>query len=1037
MLGGAPFNVAWHLRGFGADPAFVSAVGFDKAGHDILQRMEEWGLSKDGVQVDRGHPTGRVSVQFRAGENRYEIAGGQAWDFIDADAAASTLPRAVRFVYHGTLAMRSERSRRALERVMGRGVPALVDLNLREPWSTPENVRVAMAGARWLKINETELAGVTGRGIASIDECEAAARELADTHDIYRVVVTRGPDGSICVTRGGALDVGEEPVVRDVVDTVGAGDAFSAVLGMAILGGWGARATLDRATRFASDICGIHGATTNDASLYERHLRSWSESGEPEEGEGRGGLYIMSLSIHGLVRGTDIELGRDPDTGGQVSYVVDEARALAAQPSVGRVDVVTRQIFDRRVDEQYAVPDEPLSLGAHIVRLPFGPRRYLRKESLWPHLDSLLDELIRYVRRTGRIPDLVHGHYADAGYVGSRLAQLLGVPFFFTGHSLGRVKRSRLLSAGKAADKLDERYHFSQRIEAEERALETASVVIASTNQEVEDQYQLYDNYHPQEMRVIPPGVDLDRFSPAGPDWRPPPLARDLERFLAEPGKPLVFAIARPDERKNFEGLVQAFGSSDKLRRWANLLLVSGNRDDIGSMSGNSRTVLTRILLLIDKYDLYGSVAYPKAHGSADVPELYRLAARSGGLFVNPAFTEPFGLTLLEAAASGLPIVATDDGGPRDILGTCENGLLVDATDPREIARGLEAALADRDRWSEWASRGVERVHEHFSWHAHAERYLEQLGQVVSGGRPSGRHAGAGRMPVLDRLVVTDIDDTLTGDDEGLRMFIERMFDAGPHVGFGIATGRTLDRALETIEQLGVPVPDVLITATGTQLHYGKRLLRDRSWERQIHHRWEPDRVREVLSGIDGLVLDERDRQTPYRIRYRSEPGVGPTAADVRRRLRKEGVPATTILDHEIYLDVIPVRASPGMAIRFLSFKWDLSPERLLVAGDSGNDADMLSGDALGVVVGNHTSELERLRGHHRVYFADGHHAWGVLEGIEHYDFFGEIRPDPISEPDSGTDPDEDADFGADGDHDAGAGERRDASPDHRQEPAS
>ena len=813
-------------------------------------------------------------------------------------------------------------------------------------------------------------------------------------------MVTRGPDGSICVTRGGALDVGEEPVVHELVDTVGAGDAFSAVLGMAILGGWGARTTLDRATRFASDMCGIRGATTNDPSLYERHLRSWSESGDPEDGEGRRGLYVMSLSIHGLVRGTDIELGRDPDTGGQVSYVVDEARALAAHPSVERVEVVTRQVFDRRVDEQYAVPDEPLSLGAHIVRLPFGPKRYLRKESLWPHLDSLLDELIRHVRRTGRIPDLVHGHYADAGYVGSRLAQLLGIPFFFTGHSLGRVKRSRMLAGGKDADKLDERYHFSQRIEAEERALEIASVVIASTNQEVEDQYQLYDNYHPQEMRVIPPGVDLERFSPAGSDWTPPPLARDLRRFLSEPDKPLVFAIARPDERKNFEGLVHAFGSSQKLRKWANLVLVAGNRDDIGSMPGNSRAVLTRILLLIDKYDLYGCVAYPKAHGSADLPELFRLAARSGGVFVNPAFTEPFGLTLLEAAASGLPIVSTDDGGPRDIIAACENGLLVDATDPREIATGLEAALADRDRWNRWSRRGITRVHEHFSWSAHAERYLEQLAQVVSGGRPSGRHAGAGRMPVLDRLVMVDIDDTLTGDDEGLRIFIERMFDAGPHVGFGIATGRTLDRALETIDQLGVPVPDVLITATGTQLHYGERLLRDRSWERQIHYRWEPNRIREVLSGVKGLSLDEQDRQTPYRIRYCIDRATGPTAAEVRRRLRKEGVPATTILDHETYLDVIPVRASPGMAIRFLGFKWDLPPERLLVAGDSGNDADMLSGDTLGVVVGNHTDELERLRGHHRVYFAERRHALGVLEGIEHYDFFGDIRPDPDPDPD-------------------------------------
>ena len=100
----------------------------------------------------------------------------------------------------------------------------------------------------------------------------------------------------------------------------------------------------------------------------------------------------------------------------------------------------------------------------------------------------------------------------------------------------------------------------------------------------------------------------------------------------------------------------------------------------------------------------------------------------------------------------------------------------------------------------------------------------------------------------------------------------------------------------------------------------------------------------------------------------------------------------TTILDHEVCLDVIPVRASSGLAIRFFCFKWNLEPQRLLVAGDSGNDWDMLSGDTLGVVVSNHTPELERLRGRPRIHFAKSAHARGILEGIDYYDFFGDIR---------------------------------------------
>jgi len=97
-------------------------------------------------------------------------------------------------------------------------------------------------------------------------------------------------------------------------------------------------------------------------------------------------------------------------------------------------------------------------------------------------------------------------------------------------------------------------------------------------------------------------------------------------------------------------------------------------------------------------------------------------------------------------------------------------------------------------------------------------------------------------------------------------------------------------------------------------------------------------------------------------------------------------------LDHETDLDITPVRASPGLAIRFIAHKWNLVPRRILVAGDSGNDAAMLSGETLGVVVGNHSPELDDLAGHPRIHFAQGHHAWGVLEGIRHYDFFGSIR---------------------------------------------
>jgi len=384
---------------------------------------------------------------------------------------------------------------------------------------------------------------------------------------------------------------------------------------------------------------------------------STSEEREKETTSGTDGdgLYIVLVSVHGLVRGHSLELGRDADTGGQIKYVVELARALIEHPEVGRVDLITRQIFDPKVSPDYSEPMEPLAPGANIVRLPAGPRRYFRKEVLWPYLDGMVDEALQYFRRVGRVPDVVHSHYADAGHVGTRLTQLLGVPLIHTGHSLGVEKRRRLLDKGLSTDAIESQLNMAQRIEAEEITLGNAALVVASTSQEVEEQYSHYDNYHPKRMRVIPPGLDVERFHPSARGQKDPPYAAQIDRFLDHPSKPLVLALSRADERKNIATLVRAFGENPDLRAAANLLIIAGNRDDLRALDKGARTVLQDLLCLIDRYDLYGQVAYPKHHEANDVPDIYRIAARRRGVFVNPALTEPFGLTLIEAACPWWP----------------------------------------------------------------------------------------------------------------------------------------------------------------------------------------------------------------------------------------------------------------------------------------------------------------------------------------------------------------------------------------------
>lgn len=708
-----------------------------------------------------------------------------------------------------------------------------------------------------------------------------------------------------------------------------------------------------------------------------------------------GKYYIVLISIHGLFRGHNLELGRDADTGGQTLYVIELARALAQHPDVVRVDVLTRRVIDSKVDKEYSEPQEQLADKAWLIRLNCGPRRYLRKEVLWPHLQGFIDSALQHVRNVGHVPDIVHSHYADAGLVGSRLAGLLGVPLVHTGHSLGKEKQARLLAKGMKQESIEEQYHISTRIEAEEIVLGTAAKVVVSTQQEIDEQYESYDNYQPSRMVVIPPGVDLSRFHTADGTELNAPIAREVARFLEQPDKPMILALSRPDERKNIASLVHAYGESIDLQNRANLVIVAGNRDAISDMDKGARTVLTELLLLIDRYDLYGKVAYPKHHSADDVPVLYRLAAKLHGVFINPALTEPFGLTLIEAAASGLPIVATNDGGPKEIIAYCKNGQLVDPLSIDDIKRKLLGMLADDERWQTYSENGVKGAHRHFSWPGHVESYLSEIAEIVDDS-PHKHHVrpAKSRLPTVDRLAFSAIDNTLFGDEAAMRELVDLLKANGDCSGFGIATGRSLEKTMRFIKKANIPIPDILITSVGTEIHYshrGTRLIEDSYWPQHIDYRWQRDALLKIMQRVPGLELCEQSDQSRHKISYTYVKGITPSPREIKRLLRTNDLHAKIVTTDGIYLDLLPIRASKGLAIRYLAMKWGLALDRILVVGDSGNDEEMLLGDTLGVVVGNHSPELDKLKGKPRIYFARGEFSQGVIEGIEHYRFFSDI----------------------------------------------
>ena len=704
------------------------------------------------------------------------------------------------------------------------------------------------------------------------------------------------------------------------------------------------------------------------------------------------GLRLLHLHLHGLFRSEDLELGRDSDTGGQTLYVLELARSLALRPEVDRVDVVTRQIVDRRVSPDYARSKEHICPGARILRFPFGPKRYLRKELLWPHLEQLADQLVSHLSQPGEAVDWIHAHYADAGLVGALVSQRTRIPLVFTGHSLGREKQRRLLESGLDWSQIEQTYAISRRIDAEERALAQADLVVTSTRQEVDHQYARYGHFQADQSAVVPPGVDATRFYPNASTQELAEIRPLVQSFLREPDRSPLLAISRAVRRKNIPALVEAYGRSPVLRNRHNLVLVLGCREDSRQLEKQQRDVFQQVFDLVDRFDLYGKVAYPKQHSRAQIPALYRWASSRGGLFVNPALTEPFGLTLLEAAACGLPMVATDDGGPRDIQARCENGLLVDVTDPGALQEALEMAGHDPVRWRRWSENGVEAVNRHFSWDAHVCRYLALMQQRTDRSLVSAQATPASQPSVArSRMLVLDLDSSLDLPAVGpLNDLRERLHEDAfaRSSGLVILSGRSLALARQRYAELHLPEPDVWITRAGTELHHGPGLELDQAWTQRINQCWSRQAVLKAMEDLqDHITLQDADHQGAYKVSYllkEADPGLLSLA---RQRLRRDGLQAQPHLRCHWFLDVLPQRASRSEAIRFLAMSWGLSLEQVMVVASQQGDAELMDGLPATVVPADYDRSLQVPHHQPRVYVSNRSNVAAVLDGLSHYHF--------------------------------------------------
>ncbi|MFG6413656.1 PfkB family carbohydrate kinase [Roseateles sp. DC23W] len=266
VAGGAPFNVARSLSALGAPVRFFSRIGTDDAaGRLVLHSAARFGLAVDDIQRDATRATGRVSVhEDGRGGHRFEIHADAAWDHVEAPAAADA-----GIVYFGSLAQRAAASRAAIRAAVKRtsGL-CFLDLNLRPGTDTPELAAESLMLADWVKLNEDELDRLLGW-------FEPTLPDLMARFALKHVLVTRGAAGYALYGPGGRLLAGGDGVPQPAyVDSVGAGDAFTAMLLSGLSLGRDLPATLQLANRYAAMICGVRGPLPADPAL----LIPWREA---------------------------------------------------------------------------------------------------------------------------------------------------------------------------------------------------------------------------------------------------------------------------------------------------------------------------------------------------------------------------------------------------------------------------------------------------------------------------------------------------------------------------------------------------------------------------------------------------------------------------------------------------------------------------------------------------------------------------------------------------------------------------------------
>ncbi|XP_044492990.1 sucrose synthase 2 [Mangifera indica] len=488
---------------------------------------------------------------------------------------------------------------------------------------------------------------------------------------------------------------------------------------------------------------------------------------------------VVILSPHGYFGQANV-LGL-PDTGGQVVYILDQVRALENEMLLRikrqglditpRILIVTRLIPDAKGTTcNQRLERVSGTEHTHILRVPFRSekgilRKWISRFDVWPYLETFAQDVASEITAELQgFPDFIIGNYSDGNLVASLLAYKMGITQCTIAHALEKTKYPDSDIYWK---KFDEKYHFSCQFTADLIAMNNADFIITSTYQEIAGtkntvgQYEshtaftlpgLYrvvhgiDVFDPK-FNIVSPGADMDIYFPySAKQKRLTALHASIEKLLYDPeqndehvgtlsdrSKPIIFSMARLDHVKNMTGLVECYGRNTRLRELVNLVVVAGYIDVKNSKDREEIAEIEKMHDLMKKYNLDGQFRWIVAQTNrARNGELYRYIADTRGAFVQPAFYEAFGLTVVEAMTCGLPTFATCHGGPAEIIEHGVSGFHIDPYHPDQTAELMadffQMCKEDSSHWNKISDRALQRIYERYTWKIYSERLLTLAG---------------------------------------------------------------------------------------------------------------------------------------------------------------------------------------------------------------------------------------------------------------------------------------------------------------------